>query len=141
MIGNRIGKKKFSPAFRLQTLCEVMGRLGEVRSLLPEHVEIMALTTTATKMVQTYVANTCSMKKPIVIALSPCKANLIYNIGSLTSIKQTFEPLLNHLKTSRDKTPGLITYCQSFKMCTDRYTWPGEALEPLRQLPDQSFRP
>ena len=97
--------KRIFPAFRGQTFREVMGRLGEVRSLLPEHVKIMALTATATKMVQTYVANTLGMEKPIVIALSPCKANLIYNIGLFTSVKQTFEPLLNRLKTSRDKTP------------------------------------
>ena len=94
-----------------------MGRLGEVRSLLPEHVKIMALTATATKTVQTYVANILGMEKPIVIALSPCKENLIYNIGSFTSVRQTFEPLLSRLKTARDKTPRMIIYCQSFKMC------------------------
>ena len=40
-----------------------MGRLGEVRSLVPDHVKIMALTATATKTVQTYVANALGMKK------------------------------------------------------------------------------
>ena len=88
-----------------------MGRLGEVRSLLPEQVKIMALAATATTMVPTYVAYILSMEKPIVITLSPCKANLIYNVGLFTSVRRTFQLLLNHLKTVRVKTPRMIIYC------------------------------
>ncbi len=107
-----------------------MGRLGEVRSLLPEQVKIMALTATATKMVLTYVAYTLGMEKPIVIALSPCKANYIYNVGLFTTVRRTFQPLLNRLKAVRDKTPRMIIYCQSFKMCGDIYTYLSQGLGP-----------
>ena len=111
-----------------------MGRLGEVRSLLPEHVKTMALTATATKMVQTRVANKLGMEKPIVIALSPCKMNLIYNIGSFTSVRQTFElhVLLNRLKTVRDKTTRMIIYFQSFKRCVDIYVYLSQGLQGPR---------
>ena len=65
--------------------------IGKVRSSLPEHVKSMALTATATKMVQTHVATTLGKEKPIVVALFPCKTNLIYNTQSFTSVRHTFE--------------------------------------------------
>ena len=101
-----------------------------MRSLLPEQVKIMALTATATKMVQKYVAYILGMEKPIVIALSPCIANLIYNAGLFTSVRRTFQPLLNRLKTVRDKTPRMIIYCQSCKMCGDICTYLSQGLGP-----------
>ena len=62
-----------------------------MRSLLSEQVKTMALTATATKMVQTYVAYILGMEKPIMITLSPCKANLIYNVGLFMAVGLSFE--------------------------------------------------
>ena len=78
-----------------------MNRLGEVQCLLPCHTKIMVLTATATKSVQSAVACTLGMDKPIVIALSPCKVNLVYNMGRYTSMCETFMPLLNRLKKEK----------------------------------------
>ena len=87
---------------RGQTFRRVMERLGEIRSLLPFGVKIMALTATATKSVQSSVACTLGMEKPVVVALSPCKANIVYNVGRYTTVEDTFKPLLHRLKKDRE---------------------------------------
>ncbi len=47
-----------------------MEKLGEIRSLLPPSVRIMALTATATNTVRCSVTRTLGMDKPVVVALS-----------------------------------------------------------------------
>ena len=108
---------------RGQTFRRVLERLGEIRSLLPPDVKIMALTATATKSVQSSVACTLGMENPVVIALSPCKANIVYNVGRYTTVEDTFKPLLHRLKKDRVKFPRTIVYCQSYNMCADIYIY------------------
>ena len=91
---------------RGQTFRRVLERLGEIRSLLPPDVKIMALT--ATKSVQSSVACTLGMENPVVIALSPCKTNIVYNVGRYTTVEDTFKPLLHRLKKDRVKFPRTI---------------------------------
>lgn len=104
-----------------------MERLGEIRSLLPRHVHIMALTATATKSFQAAVIATLGMEKPVVIAISPCKANITFNIGTYTTVA-TFKPLLNRLRTNRERTPKTIVYCQSYNTCADIYIYLSRSL-------------
>ena len=100
-----------------------MERLGEVRSLLPQHVNILALTATATKEVCVKVGNTLGMVRPVVVALSPCKKNLCYSVGAFTTVSETFKPLLDRLKKDRGASPRTIVYCESFNMCADIYIY------------------
>ena len=106
-----------------------MDRLGEVRSLLPQRVNILALTATATKEVCVKVGNTLGMVRPVVVALSPCKKNLCYSIGSFTTISETFKPLLDRLKKDRGASPRTIVYCQSFNTCADIYIYLAHGLD------------
>lgn len=105
-----------------------MERLGEIKSLLPRHVRIMALTATATKSLRSSVTCTLGMENPVVIAISPCKANLTYNVGTYTTVAETFKPLLNRLRTDRERTPRIIVYCQSYNMCADIYIYLSQRL-------------
>ena len=100
-----------------------MERLGEVRSLLPQHVNILALTATATKEVRIKVGNTLGMVRPVVVALSPCKKNLCYSVVAFTTVSETFKPLLDRLKKDRKTCPRTIVYCQSFNTCADIYIY------------------
>ena len=95
-----------------------MERLGEIRSLLPQHVHILALTATATKSLCSSVSSILGMiKQPITIALSPCKPNIIYNMGTHTTASETFEPLAKGLKKDREKTPRTIIYLSQSLGC------------------------
>lgn len=53
-------------------------RLGEVRSLIPPHVNILALTAIATKATRKVVVKRLSMKSPEIISVTPDKPNLMY---------------------------------------------------------------
>ena len=48
-------------------------RIGEVRSLLPSEVKIMALTATATTKLRTDVSRAIGLKNELVISKSPSK--------------------------------------------------------------------
>ena len=84
----------FSHVCRGETFRDALLWIGEIRSVLPEGVHMMALTATATKDLQRKVANILGMQSPIVIAVSPCKRNLMFAVSSLTSIRESFQPLL-----------------------------------------------
>ncbi len=64
-------------------------RLGEVRSILPNGVHVMALTATATKSLQSEVAEILGMMNTISLAVSPCKANIMYAVGEYSNISET----------------------------------------------------
>lgn len=61
-----------------------MERLGQVRSLTPQRMKMVALTATATKTV-----GGCSLF---------VRENLSYNIGTFTAVSETFKTLLAQLK-------------------------------------------
>ena len=98
-----------------------MDRLGEIRSLIPQRVNVMALTATATNEVCLKVSTTLGMVRPDVIALSPCKKNLRYCIGTFKTVCETFKPLLERLRNDREECPRTIVYCQSISTCADVY--------------------
>ena len=87
-----------------------MERLGEIRSLLPSHVRMLALTATATKSVISSVSLMLGLESPVAIALSPSKANLIYNVGTFFDVEKTFKPLLQCLKADRVVCAQIFLY-------------------------------
>lgn len=71
----------------------MLKRVGDIRSLLPEHVNVMALTATATRKLQVAVESILGMHKPVLVTVPPCKENIMYGVGSFTSISETFSPV------------------------------------------------
>ena len=58
--------------------------MGEIRSLLPADVKVLAMTATVTK---TKVAEVIGLMDPLVIAVSPCRPNIIYAMANFTSLE------------------------------------------------------
>ena len=50
-----------------------LDRIGEIRSIIPPGVHVMALTATATKKLCHAVSATIGMRNPFVVAVAPCK--------------------------------------------------------------------
>ena len=63
-----------------------MLRMGEVRSLIAAHVCMMALTATATRSLRTSIHTILGMRHPPIIAVPPCKANIMYKVESYQSL-------------------------------------------------------
>ena len=84
--------------------------VGEVRSLLPDGLNVMALTATATKSLRYSISHTIGMLNPFVVAVAPCKQNRMYSVRVFDSLVDTFTPALDTLKTERATMPRIIIY-------------------------------
>ena len=62
---------------RGDTFRSILLRVGEIRSLLPKSVTVLAMTATATKTLRTKVSEVIGLVDPLIISISPCKPNII----------------------------------------------------------------
>ena len=131
---------------RGETFRGTLLRLGEIRSILPEGVPIMALTATATRTLQHEIARILGMCGPTVISVSPCKINIMYALAApCHSIATTFRPILMRLKKERVKMPRIIIYCRKYEECADLYIYFRDELgetftEPVKSPDLSKFR-
>ncbi len=107
---------------RGETFRPILTHIGEVRSILPESVNLLALTATATTTVRTSVSEILGLQNPIVIVMSPCKNNIVYAVSKFNNI-DTFAPLLDRLRTDGVRAPRTIIYCQRYDDCSSLYMY------------------
>ena len=89
----------------------------------------MALTATATKTLRVKVAEHIGLVKPLVIAVSPCKQNMMYAVSKFTTIEETFFQILDGIKMLRKSFPRMIIYCRRFEECSKLYLYFRSGLE------------
>ena len=121
---------------RGETFRHEFTHLGEVRSLVPEHVRMMALTATATKATRTSVCRTLGMKSPIVVSVTPNKLNIKYSVEIIkVSLEETFAPLVEEVRLNRVTTNRAIIYCHSYESCSHIYLYLTHRLGPEKTEP------
>ena len=96
--------------YRGDTFRTLLSRVGEVRSLLPRGVNVMAVTATATKSVRQAVSHILGMKNPHIVARSPCKQNIMYAVSSFINVEESFNPIVTRLRVERTTFPRMIVY-------------------------------
>ena len=96
-------------------------RLGELRSLLPRHVHILAITATATASLRRSVIKILGMKDTVVITENVDKPNLVYSVLTFESMEITFSGMIQRLKKERTRMPRAIIYCQQQDKCVQLY--------------------
>ena len=106
---------------RGDTFRSILLRVGEIRSLLPKSVTVLAMTATATKTLRTKVSEVIGLVDPLIISISPCKPNIIYAMSKFTSLPDTFHPLLRELQKKRTSFPRTIVYCRTHEHCSKLY--------------------
>ena len=114
---------------RGETFRQSLKNLGEIRSLLQEDVKCLALTATATKALRVKVSELIGLVKPLVIAVSPCKQNMMYAVSKFNTIEETFAPVLKGIKTQRTSFPRMIIYSRRYDECNKLYLYFRSALE------------
>ena len=82
----------------------------------------IALTATAAKQVRLRVCRIL-MAHPFIVALSPCKHNKMYSVGTFKDIKTTFKPIVTRLQAEKVGMPGMIIYGHSFERCANIYLY------------------
>ena len=84
----------------------------------------MALTATATKTTREYVCKVLGMNDAVVIAESPNKPNMKYNIiRNPGPIEETFIPIIEEIKIKRQLTDRTIIFCRTYDSCARIYIY------------------
>ena len=72
--------------------------IGEARSLIPSHVNVMALTATVTKSTCVQVYKLLGMVQPKVVSISPNRKNIKYSVVVASNIEENFAPLVEEVR-------------------------------------------
>lgn len=94
-------------------------KLGNLRSLLPDKVNVLALTATATKNTLECVTSRLAMNWPAIIGLPPDRHNIKLSVQPCPSIPTMCRQLSDELKEKRILTPKTVIFCRSLKHCAD----------------------
>ena len=87
--------------------------LGEIRSIVPEGVRLMALTATATLSTRKYIIKNLSMQNPVVVYMTPAKDNIAYYVVEKEGVETFFRPIVEKL---RDRTMDrTIIFCRTYE--------------------------
>ena len=73
-------------------------QVGEMRTLIPKDIHIMALTETAKRSLTRAVCKTLGMDNPVVVAVSPDK---MFSMAHFESQETTYQPTMEKLKCER----------------------------------------
>jgi len=94
-------------------------RLGEVRSILPIGTPVLALTATATVKVKQDTVEGLGIKHNChFITVSPNRPNIyLFKAKVDTDLENSFEWLVDQIKTEKKQMPRTIVYCKSQKDC------------------------
>ncbi len=115
----------------------MLQRIGEVRSLIPPSVNMMALTATATQSDRLSISHVLELKNPFVFAKCPTKTNLLmYSVTSFESVGVTFKKFVAMLKQDKISFPKTIIYARSFDMCAKIFIFLQDHPEDAPDIPE-----
>ncbi len=100
------------PYYRGDSFRVEFAQLGEVRSLIPDRVHILALTPTASKNTRKAVIKRLNVKHPVVLPITPDKPNIVYAVVDKTSMDDAVLPIARQLKKDGIRASKIIVYCR-----------------------------
>lgn len=80
------------------TVLVLLAHLGDIRSLLPSNVNIMALTATATNETYKAVCDRLSLKHPILVGIPPNSPNITYKVQPLVDMNDFCAPIAREME-------------------------------------------
>jgi len=95
----------------------MFAEIGEIRSLLPRSIKVLALTATATKETLKSVTSRLSLEDPALIGLPPDRPNIKFVVKPVVSIVELCNQLHDELMLKRTAMPKTILFCRSLKHC------------------------
>ena len=98
-------------------------RLGEVRSILPHNVYVMALTATATKTLRRDVCDVLGMENPELVSAPPDKDNIKYVVAGFLTMDKAFGLIADQLYESHTLFGRTIIFCQKLDDCCKLYRY------------------
>ena len=96
--------------------------LGELRSIIPANVNIMALTATATLSTFEIVKERLSLQEPIVIGLSPNRPNICLSVLPAIKLDSLANVICEGLEKNRLLYLKTMVFCWTCQDCYALYT-------------------
>ena len=90
-------------------------RVGEIRSITPANIHLMALTATATQHTRNDVIKKLGMKHCTIITRSPHKPNITLYVKEKGDLSATLMPVFDDLKTNGTSASKRIIYCKRYE--------------------------
>ena len=85
-----------------------------MRSIIPECVNVMALTATATVSTRKEIIKSLDMQNPVVVSVSPMKENIYYCVSKKMKVNESFHPICEKLASQRAATDRMIIFCRTY---------------------------
>jgi len=105
--------RKWGDKFRV-----AFAKIGELRSLIPSHVRMLALTATATQETIRVVSQRLSLKDVVVVALPPSRPNIMYKVQPLQNLEEFSNSLSTGIKRLGIAFPKTVVFCQTYTDCS-----------------------
>ena len=115
------------------------GRVGEIRSLLPQGVPLLALTATATAATRKRIKNLLSFKQGMEIIVSPNRKNVKLVIKKVTSdIACNFSWLVEEVSRKGVECARTLIYVKDYQTCGELYNFFMNSLQDKAYWPTNS---
>ena len=82
-----------------------MSRIGEIRSLLPNGIPVLALTATITRVNRIEVTKVLGLQNNLIISKPPNKDNIKYRKALFISVEENFSEMTRQLEVERSCFP------------------------------------
>ena len=92
-----------------------------MKSIIPEYVNVMALTATATVSTRKDIIKSLDMQNPVVVSVSPMKENIYYCVSKKVKVNESFLPICEKLASQRAATDRMIIFCRTYDEVTSIY--------------------
>ena len=96
-------------------------RIGELRSIIPSNVNLMALTATASNSLRRQVMKTLGMRNASVISVPPNKNNIKYIVRQFETLDNSFGPLAKELIVKEGNMEKVLIFCRTINDCSTLY--------------------
>ena len=96
-------------------------KIGELRSLIPTIVNILALIATATLETYHIICEILSMSDPCLIALPPSRDNIRYQVKSKIRLEDLVSLLSHSLLERRVNCPKTVVFVRQYSDCSNLY--------------------
>ena len=85
-------------------------RLGELCSVIPENVNVMALTATATVSTRREILRVLDMQNPVIVSIPPIKDNIFFCANPRGSVSLSLTPISDKLSGQRTAMGYFLLY-------------------------------
>lgn len=94
--------------------------IGNLRSIVPSNVNVMALTATATIDTYQCALKQLSMTDPVLVSLPPDRGNIVYSIHPAVTLDELSDILCRDLCSTN--FPKTVVFVRKYRDCSDLYS-------------------